>query len=80
MDVLRIILTVVLVALSVALVVLILSQEGKSAGLTASIAGGSSDSYVSRNKGRTPEGRKERWTKILIAAFIIIALVIDIIQ
>ena len=80
MDILRIILTVVLVLLSIALVVIILSQEGKSAGLSASLAGGSSESYVSRNRGRTPEGRKEFWTKIMIAAFIIIALVIDILQ
>jgi preprotein translocase subunit SecG len=80
MDIVRIILTVVLVVLSAVLVVLILSQEGKSSGLSASLAGGSSDSYVSRNRGRTPEGRKEFWTKIMIAAFIIIALAIDILQ
>ena len=80
MDIVRIILTVVLVILSAALIVLILSQEGKSSGLAASLAGGSSDTYVSRNRGGAFEGRKDFWTILRIAAFTIIALVIDILQ
>ena len=80
MAVLRIVLTVVLVAVCIAMTVLILSQEGKSSGLSGSIAGGSTETYVAQNRGRTPEGKMEKWTKILIAAFLVLALALNILN
>ena len=68
MDVLKVILTVVLV----------LMQEGKGNGLSGGIAGGSGDSYVSRNKGRTAEGKMVRYTTILVIAFMVISLILNI--
>ena len=80
MAVLRIVLTVLLVVVCVIMTVVILSQEGKSSGLSGSIAGGSTETYVAQNRGRTPEGKMEKWTKILIAAFLILALVLNILN
>ena len=73
---LRIILTIVFVLLCIAMTVIVLMQEGKSAGLGA--IAGESDTYWGRNKGRSMEGRLVTGTKILVALFIIIAAVLNL--
>ena len=70
-----IILTVIFVLDALALTVIVLLQEGKSAGLGA-IAGG--NSYWEQNKGRSAEGKKILWTKILAVAFIVLALLLNL--
>ena len=75
MAVLKMILTIVFIIISIALTVIILMQQGKNAGLGA-LAGGS-ETYWGKNKGRSMEGMLNKITKILIAAFIIIAAVLN---
>ena len=75
MAVLKMILTIVFIIISIALTVIILMQQGKNAGLGA-IAGGS-ETYWGKNKGRSMEGMLDKITKILVAAFIIIAAVLN---
>lgn len=75
MGILRIILTIIFVLDALALTVIVLLQEGKSAGL-GSIAGG--NSYWEQNKGRSAEGKKILWTKILAVAFIVLALILNL--
>ena len=50
MEVLKIILTVLEVIASLILVVVVLMQSGKEAGLSGALAG-NSDTYLSKNKG-----------------------------
>lgn len=76
MAVLKTILTVVLVLICIALTVIILMQEGKSAGLGA--LAGTSDSYWSKNKGRSMEGVLVKITKVLVVLFIVISCVLNI--
>ena len=78
MEILRIVLTVLFVIDCIGLTVIILMQEGKGNGLSGGIAGGSGDSYVSRNKGRTAEGKMVRYTTILVIAFMVISLILNI--
>lgn len=75
MGVLRIILTIIFVLVCIALSVIVLLQEGKSGGLNA-VAGG--NSYWEQNKGRSAEGKKVFWTKILAIAFIVLAVVLNL--
>ena len=75
MAVLKIILTVVFIIISIALTVIILMQESKSAGLGA--IAGAADTYWGKNKGRSMEGRLVTGTKILAALFIEIAAVLN---
>ncbi|MBR3770615.1 MAG: preprotein translocase subunit SecG [Lachnospiraceae bacterium] len=75
MAVLKMILTIVFIIISIALTVIILMQQGKNAGLGA-LAGGS-ETYWGKNKGRSMEGMLNKITKILVAAFIIIAAVLN---
>ena len=76
MAILKTILTVVFILICLALTVIILLQEGKSAGLGA--IAGAADTYWGRNKGRSMEGRLATGTKILVALFIIIAAVLNL--
>lgn len=76
METLRIILTVVFIIISLALVVLVLMQEGKSAGLGA--ISGVAETYWGKNKGRSMEGTLVKLTKILVVAFIVIAVILNI--
>ena len=69
-------LTVVFIIISIALTVIILMQEGKSAGLGA--IAGAADTYWGKNKGRSMEGRLVTGTKILVVLFIVIAAVLNL--
>ncbi len=53
MAVLRIILTIILILVSIAFTVIVLMQEGKSAGLGA--ISGAAETYWGKNKGRSME-------------------------
>lgn len=76
MEVLRIILTVVYILICVALVVLVLMQEGKSAGLGA--IRGAAETYWGKNKGRSMEGKLVRITTGLAVGFMLIAIVLNL--
>ena len=74
---LKVILSVIFVLICLALIVIILLQEGKSAGL-GSISG-MADSYWGKNKGRSMEGTLEKITKFAAVAVLGLALVLNII-
>lgn len=73
---LRIILTIIFVILCIAMTVIVLMQEGKSAGLGA--ISGAAESYWGKNKGRSMEGNLVKWTKILTVVFFLLAIVLNL--
>jgi preprotein translocase subunit SecG len=74
-EALRIIVTVLYVLICIALTVVVIMQEGKSAGLGA--ISGMAETYWGKNKGRSIEGKLELATKILAVLFIVISLVLN---
>lgn len=76
MGALKIILTVIFILVCVALTVLVLMQEGKSAGLGA--ISGAAETYWGKNKGRSMEGLLVRITKILAVLFMVIAAILNL--
>lgn len=76
MAILKMILTVVFIIISIALTVIILLQEGKSAGLGA--ISGAADTYWGKNKGRSMEGILVKLTRALVILFILISAVLNI--
>ena len=74
MAVHEIILGIVLILLSVAIIVLVLLQEGKSAGLSGAIAGGA-ETFFGKNKSRTMESKLVLIAKIIAISFFVLALV-----
>ena len=73
---LKIVVEIVFIAVCVLLNIIVLMQEGKEGGL-GSIAG-SSDTYWGQNKGRSMEGGLVRATKIMAAAFFILAILLNL--
>lgn len=69
--------TIIVTIASVIMIVAICLQEGKSAGLSSSISGGS-DTYWSRNKGRSKEGRLERITQITGIVLFVLAILLNV--
>ena len=77
MEILRVVVTVAYVLICLGLVVVVLMQEGKSAGLSGSI-NGVADTYWGKNKGRSMEGTLVKLTKILACLFIVISVVLNL--
>ena len=73
----HIFLTIVFIIVSIVLTVLVLMQEGKSAGLSGAISG-VADTYWGKNKGRSMEGNLVKWTKILTVVFFLLAIVLNL--
>ncbi len=76
MAVFKTILTVIFVIICIALTVIILLQEGKSAGLGA--ISGAADTYWGKNKGRSMEGILVKFTTALVILFIVLSAVLNI--
>lgn len=76
MEILRTILTVVYILLCVALVIVVLMQEGKSAGLGA--ISGAAETYWGKNKGRSMEGALVKITTGLAVGFMVLAVVLNL--
>lgn len=69
--------TIIVSIVSVIMIIVVCLQEGKSAGLSSSISGGS-DTYWSRNKGRSKEGRLEKITIIMTVIFFVVAILLNV--
>ena len=76
MTVLNTILTVVFIILSVVITVIILMQEGKSAGLGA--IAGVAETYWGKNKGRSMEGMLVKLTRVAVILFLVLAMVLNL--
>lgn len=77
MEVLKTILMIVFIIVCLAITVIILMQEGKSAGL-GSLSGQTSETYWSKNKSHSREGILIRVTSILVLLFFVLAAILNI--
>lgn len=75
MVILRTVLTILYVIDCVALLIVVLMQEGKQRGLGA--IAGVADTYWGRNKGRSAEGTLIKLTKLMALLFIILSIVLN---
>lgn len=78
MAVYEIIFGAVLIILSIAIIALVLLQEGNSKGLSGAIAGGA-ETFFGKNKGRTLEAKLVKLTKFVGIGFFVLALAAKII-
>ena len=76
MEALRMIINVIFIIVCIALTVLVLMQEGKSAGL-GSISG-AAETYWGKNKGRSMEGMLVKITKVLAVLFMVLAVILNL--
>ena len=68
---------IVIAIVSAIICLVICLQEAKQAGLGAGIAGGS-ETYWSKNKSKTKEGKLVRVTVIASVAFFVIAILLNV--
>lgn len=74
MSTLKLIATIVYIVVCIALVIVVLMQEGKTSGLGA--LGGAADTYWSKNKGRSSQGMMIRFTRVLAALFVVLSVIL----
>ncbi|MGL6198793.1 MAG: preprotein translocase subunit SecG [Lachnospiraceae bacterium] len=76
MDIIKNVLLIIFAMDCIALTIIVLLQEGKSAGL-GTIAG-AADTYWGKNKSRSMEGKLVKSTKFIALTFLVIAVVLNL--
>lgn len=74
MSTLKLLATILYIVVCIALIIVVLMQEGKTSGLGA--IGGAADTYWSKNKGRSSQGMMIKVTRVLAAVFIVLSVVL----
>ena len=77
MSALQYVLGAVLIILAIFLIIVVLLQESRSAGLSGAISGGA-DTFFGKSKGRPMEQKLVKLTKISAIAFFILTLGVTI--
>lgn len=72
----QIAITVIQLIACLFIVLVVLFQSGKSAGLSSAISG-NSDSFLLKNKGKSLDAKLARATKWLAAVFVVLTLVLN---
>lgn len=78
MGILGIVLGVVLGIVSIAIIVVIILQEGNQQGL--GVVTGAADSYFSKNKARSIDAFLSRWTKVFAAVFVLFVIALNVLS
>ena len=76
MGALRLTLTIIFILVCIALVILVLMQEGKTAGLGT--ISGAAETYWGKNKGRSMESKLVKITTGLVVAFLLLVVILDL--
>ena len=79
MGVLETVLIVLEALCSIALIVVVLLQSGKEEGLSGALAGGASDSYLSKNKKGGLDAKLAASTKWIALAWIVLTLALSLV-
>ena len=74
----KIVLSVIVVLVAIALTVIVLFQSGKSSGLNSAV-GGSFDTYLGKNRSSGLDAKLARLTKWLARVFMVAVLVLNLI-
>jgi preprotein translocase subunit SecG len=77
MSALAIIVGILQIIFAIAIVVIVLLQSGKAAGLSGSIAGGA-ETFFGKNKGRTIDAMLSKYTTYIAIGFMITSIMLYI--
>ncbi len=78
MSAVEIILGALVIIVSIIIVLAVLFQQGRRAGINGAISG-AADTFLSKNKARTADALLARWTKYVAILFFVLAIVANII-
>ena len=79
MDALTLVITILQLLCGLAIILIVLFQSGKSAGLSGAI-GGVADSFLAKNKAKTLDAKLARATKWVGAVFLVLTFVLLVLQ
>ena len=79
MNFLTLVITILQLICGLAIILAVLFQSGKSAGLSGAI-GGVADSFLAKNKAKTMDAKLARATKWIGAVFLVLTLILLILQ
>ena len=79
MGALNIILTILHLIFSLSIIVIVLLQSGKTAGLSGSVAGGA-ETFFGKNKGRTIDAILGKYTTFAAIAFIVTSILLFVLN
>ena len=79
MNALITVISVLHILISLFLIVVVLLQSGKTAGLSGSIAGGA-ESFFGKNKGRTIDAILGKWTSVVAILFIVTSVALTLLK
>lgn len=79
MGAVEIILGILVILVSLAIIIAVLFQQGRRAGINGAISGGA-DTFLSKNKARTVDAMLARWTKYIAILFFVLAIVVNAIS
>ena len=74
MDALTLVITILQLLCGLAIILVVLFQSGKSAGLSGAIAGGA-DTFLSKNKAKGVDAKLAKMTKWVAIVFMVLTLV-----
>ncbi len=74
----RMFISILHIVVTVSLIVIVLLQSGKQAGLSGSIAGGA-ETFFGKNKGRTLDAILSKYTSIAAILFIVTSVALSLI-
>lgn len=77
MGVLEVIIGALVLILSVIIILMVVLQQGRRAGMSGAISG-AADTFLSKNKARTVEAKLERFTKYIAILFIILVVLANV--
>ncbi len=78
MSVLEYIIGAVVLLVSLAIVFIVIFQQGRRAGINGVISGGA-DTFLSKTKARTVDAKLARMTKYFAIAFFVLAIIANVI-
>ena len=73
MSALEIVLGALILVASIIIIAVILLQEGRRAGISGVISGGT-DTFLSKNKAKTFEAFLAKWTKVVAIVFFLLVI------
>lgn len=78
MNVWQIILGIVLIIMSIAIIVVIILQEGNQQGV--GVVTGGADTFFSKNKARSIDAFLSRWTKVFAVIFVLAVIGLNVLS
>lgn len=78
MGVFQIICSVILFIVAIAVIIIVLSQQGKDAYLGGAIAGGAAETFLGKKKASTVESKLTNITRVLGIILVVLTLVVNI--